>query len=118
MSLMASKTLPHAERERSKQSPFETPPTVGGSSGDAKAPIDTQQKGLRSLPPLREVIARHGLMAKKSLGQNFIRDLNVTRRIARAAIDDQSRPFDGVDVIEIGPGPGGLTRALLETAAK
>jgi 16S rRNA (adenine1518-N6/adenine1519-N6)-dimethyltransferase len=65
------------------------------------------------LPPLRDVIARHGLMAKKSLGQNFILDLNVTRRIARAA-----GPFDGFDVIEVGPGPGGLTRALLETGAR
>src|ERR1041385_620863 len=64
-------------------------------------------------PPLREVIARHGLMAKKSLGQNFILDLNVTRRIARAA-----GPFDDFDVIEVGPGPGGLTRALLETGAR
>jgi 16S rRNA (adenine1518-N6/adenine1519-N6)-dimethyltransferase len=65
------------------------------------------------LPPLREVIARHGLMAKKSLGQNFILDLNVTRRIARSG-----GPLDGVDVIEVGPGPGGLTRALLETGAR
>ena len=60
------------------------------------------------LPPLREVIARHGLAAKKALGQNFLFDLNLTRRIARAA-----GPFDGVTVIEVGPGPGGLTRALL-----
>ena len=103
---MASKTLPHPERERSEQ------------SKDAKAPIQSQQKALRSLPPLREVIARHGLMAKKSLGQNFILDLNVTRRIARAAADDESRPFGGVNVIEVGPGPGGLTRALLETDAR
>ncbi len=70
------------------------------------------------MPPLREVIARHGLTAKKSLGQNFILDLNVTRRIARAAADDESRPFGGVNVIEVGPGPGGLTRALLETDAR
>lgn len=60
------------------------------------------------LPPLREVIARHGLAAKKALGQNFLFDLNLTRRIARAAA-----PLDGGTVIEIGPGPGGLTRALL-----
>ena len=65
------------------------------------------------LPPLREVIARHGLMAKKRLGQNFILDLNVTRRIARAA-----GPFGDATIIEIGPGPGGLTRALLETDAR
>ena len=66
------------------------------------------------LPPLREVIAAHGLAAKKSLGQNFLLDLNLTRRIARAA-----GPLEGIMVYEVGPGPGGLTRALLmEGAAK
>jgi 16S rRNA (adenine1518-N6/adenine1519-N6)-dimethyltransferase len=60
------------------------------------------------LPPLREVIARYKLSPKKSLGQNFLFDLNLTARIARAAI-----PLDGATVIEVGPGPGGLTRALL-----
>jgi len=65
------------------------------------------------LPPLREVIARHGIAAKRSLGQNFILDLNVTRRIARAA-----GPLDTGTVIEVGPGPGGLTRALLEEGAR
>lgn len=60
------------------------------------------------LPPLREVIASLGLTAKKSLGQNFILDLNVTRRIARAA-----GPLQNRTVVEVGPGPGGLTRALL-----
>jgi 16S rRNA (adenine1518-N6/adenine1519-N6)-dimethyltransferase len=64
------------------------------------------------LPPLREVIRRHGLDARKSLGQHFLLDLNLTARIARAAGD-----LEGVSVIEIGPGPGGLTRALLDTAA-
>lgn len=65
------------------------------------------------LPPLREVIAKLGLSAKKSLGQNFILDLNLTRRIARAA-----GPLLGRTVVEVGPGPGGLTRALfLEGAA-
>jgi 16S rRNA (adenine1518-N6/adenine1519-N6)-dimethyltransferase len=65
------------------------------------------------LPPLREVISRHGLRAKRSLGQNFLLDLNLTARIARAA-----GPFDaGTTVIEIGPGPGGLTRALLAQGA-
>lgn len=64
------------------------------------------------LPPLREVIRRHGLQAKRSLGQNFLLDLNLTARIARAA-----GPFDGITVIEIGPGPGGLTRALLAQGA-
>jgi 16S rRNA (adenine1518-N6/adenine1519-N6)-dimethyltransferase len=64
------------------------------------------------LPPLREVIARHGLSAKKQLGQNFLLDLNLTARIARAA-----GPLDGHTVIEVGPGPGGLTRALLAAGA-
>jgi 16S rRNA (adenine1518-N6/adenine1519-N6)-dimethyltransferase len=66
-----------------------------------------------ALPPLREVIRRHELSAKKSLGQNFLLDLNLTGRIARAA-----GPLDGVTVIEVGPGPGGLTRALLAEGAK
>ncbi|MGH7089479.1 MAG: 16S rRNA (adenine(1518)-N(6)/adenine(1519)-N(6))-dimethyltransferase RsmA [Stellaceae bacterium] len=65
------------------------------------------------LPPLREVIANHGILARKSLGQNFLLDLNLTRRIARAA-----GPLEGHDVIEIGPGPGGLTRALLGEGAR
>lgn len=65
-----------------------------------------------NLPPLREVIAAHGLAAKKSLGQHFLFDANLTRRIARAA-----GPFDGT-VLEIGPGPGGLTRALLAEGAE
>ena len=65
------------------------------------------------LPPLRDVIRRHGLQAKKSLGQNFLLDLNLTARIARAA-----GPLEGVTVLEIGPGPGGLTRALLALGAK
>ncbi|WP_395818439.1 16S rRNA (adenine(1518)-N(6)/adenine(1519)-N(6))-dimethyltransferase RsmA [Devosia sp.] len=66
-----------------------------------------------TLPPLREVIATHGLQAKKQLGQNFLLDLNLTARIARA-----SGPLEGVTVIEVGPGPGGLTRALLAGGAK
>ncbi len=65
------------------------------------------------LPPLRDVIRRHGLTAKKSLGQNFLLDLNLTTRIARAA-----GRLENVTVIEIGPGPGGLTRALLASGAK
>ena len=64
------------------------------------------------LPPLREVIARHGLSARKGLGQNFILDLNLTRKIARAA------EISGRTVYEVGPGPGGLTRALLAEGAK
>jgi 16S rRNA (adenine1518-N6/adenine1519-N6)-dimethyltransferase len=65
------------------------------------------------LPPLRDVIKRHDLAARKSLGQNFLLDLNLTARIARAA-----GPLDDCTVIEIGPGPGGLTRALLALGAK
>ena len=65
------------------------------------------------LPPLREVIARYGLSAVKGLGQNFLLDLNLTARIARSAGD-----LAGVTVIEVGPGPGGLTRALLATGAQ
>lgn len=65
------------------------------------------------LPPLREVIARHDLGAKKALGQHFLLDLNITRKIARVA---EASAADLV--LEIGPGPGGLTRALLETGAE
>jgi 16S rRNA (adenine1518-N6/adenine1519-N6)-dimethyltransferase len=65
------------------------------------------------LPPLREIIRRHGLSARKSLGQNFLLDLNLTARIARAA-----GPLDDVTVVEVGPGPGGLTRALLAAGAR
>jgi 16S rRNA (adenine1518-N6/adenine1519-N6)-dimethyltransferase len=68
---------------------------------------------LDNLPPLREVIKRHGLSAKKSLGQNFLLDLNLTTRIARAA-----EPLENITVVEIGPGPGGLTRALLWLGAR
>jgi 16S rRNA (adenine1518-N6/adenine1519-N6)-dimethyltransferase len=64
------------------------------------------------LPPLRDVIARHGLDARKSLGQHFLLDANLTGRIVRAA-----GPLAGRNVVEIGPGPGGLTRALLESDA-
>ncbi len=65
------------------------------------------------LPPLREVIARHGLAAQKRLGQNFILDLNLTARIARVA-----GGLSDADVVEIGPGPGGLTRGLLAAGAR
>jgi 16S rRNA (adenine1518-N6/adenine1519-N6)-dimethyltransferase len=67
---------------------------------------------LNALPPLRAVVAAHGLAAKKSLGQHFLFDLNLTAKIARAA-----GPLAGATVVEIGPGPGGLTRALLAEGA-
>src|SRR5690606_21686050 len=81
-------------------------PDRRGDDGAVMSQID-------NLPPLREVIAAHGLRAKKELGQNFLLDLNLTARIARVA-----GPLDGVRVIEVGPGPGGLTRALLAEGAR
>ena len=93
--------------------------TAPGASGEASA-------GLDSLPPLRDVIRTHGLAADKRLGQNFILDLNLTRRIARAAGNSGDAavgnaagqlPLAGRSVVEIGPGPGGLTRALLMEGA-
>lgn len=68
---------------------------------------------LDGLPPLRDVIQRHGLDAKKSLGQNFLFDLNLTQKIARSA-----GSLEGVTVFEVGPGPGGLTRSILSLGAK
>ncbi|MGR3321063.1 MAG: 16S rRNA (adenine(1518)-N(6)/adenine(1519)-N(6))-dimethyltransferase RsmA [Pseudooceanicola sp.] len=69
--------------------------------------------GIDSLPPLRDVIAAHGLSAKKSLGQNFLLDLNLTAKIARLAGE-----LADCDVLEVGPGPGGLTRGLLAEGAR
>lgn len=66
-----------------------------------------------ALPPLSDVIARHKLSAKKSLGQNFLLDLNLTAKIARQAGD-----LSGADILEVGPGPGGLTRGLLAEGAR
>ena len=68
---------------------------------------------LEDLPPLREQLGVHSLLARKSFGQHFLLDLNITRKIARLAGD-----LDGRAVIEVGPGPGGLTRALLEAGAR
>ncbi|CAN7246375.1 16S rRNA (adenine(1518)-N(6)/adenine(1519)-N(6))-dimethyltransferase RsmA [Neorhizobium tomejilense] len=68
---------------------------------------------LDGLPPLRDVIQRHGLDAKKALGQNFLLDLNLTQKIARSA-----GPLANATVFEVGPGPGGLTRAILSLGAK
>ncbi|MEM6307018.1 MAG: rRNA adenine N-6-methyltransferase family protein, partial [Pseudomonadota bacterium] len=66
-----------------------------------------------ALPPLRDVIATYDLRAKKSLGQNFLLDLNLTAKIAR-----QAGRLDTHDILEIGPGPGGLTRGLLAEGAR
>ncbi|MBP2294426.1 16S rRNA (adenine(1518)-N(6)/adenine(1519)-N(6))-dimethyltransferase RsmA [Azospirillum rugosum] len=82
--------------------------TDAAPTNDSAAPFDPQ-----ALPPLREVIARFGLDARKALGQNFLLDLNLTGRIARSAGD-----MTGVTAVEVGPGPGGLTRALLATKAR
>lgn len=73
----------------------------------------TGASDLSALPPLRDVIREHGLRAEKALGQNFLLDLNLTRKIARTV-----KSLQGATVFEIGPGPGGLTRALLEGGAK
>jgi len=69
--------------------------------------------GIDDLPPLRDVIRQHALSARKSLGQNFLLDLNLTGRIARAA-----GPLEDATIVEVGPGPGGLTRALLALGAR
>src|SRR6185436_4568643 len=78
---------------------------------DRRAP--RRGMSLADLPPLREALAAAGLVADKRFGQHFLLDLNVTRKIARLA-----GPLEGVSVIEVGPGPGGLTRALLEVGAR
>ena len=85
---------------------------VGASGGDILCSEEVMS-GIDGLPPLREVIAAHELAAKKSLGQNFLLDLNLTAKIARLAGD-----LSGADVLEIGPGPGGLTRGLLAEGAR
>jgi len=72
-----------------------------------------RMSAIDTLPPLRDVIALHGLNARKSLGQNFLLDLNLTAKIARQAGD-----LTVADVLEIGPGPGGLTRGLLSEGAR
>ena len=76
---------------------------------EKRSPDAESASALSDLPPLRAVIAEYGLGARRALGQHFLLDLNITRRIARAAGD-----LSGATVIEVGPGPGGLTRALLE----
>lgn len=81
---------------------------MSADHGNGQEPDLTPQPMAETLPPLREVIARHGLAARKGLGQHFLLDINLTRRIARLAGD-----MSAGTTIEIGPGPGGLTRALL-----
>ena len=83
-------------------------PDGGGGCAEARRAVS-----LDALPPLREVIAAHGLAPKKALGQNFLLDLNLTAKIARVAGD-----LTAADVLEIGPGPGGLTRGLLAEGAR
>jgi 16S rRNA (adenine1518-N6/adenine1519-N6)-dimethyltransferase len=75
-------------------------------------PPEVSRPAPAALPPLRDVIARHGLDARRSLGQHFLLDANLTARIAR-----QAGELAGRNVVEVGPGPGGLTRALLDTEA-
>src|SRR5450631_4759 len=94
-----------------RSSPAHDPEKWEPVFGQDHAQIHMSQ--IDDLPPLREVIRRHGLSAKKSLGQNFLLDLNLTARIARAG-----GSLDGVTVVEIGAGPGGLTRALLACGAR
>src|SRR5215204_4163085 len=89
-------------------------PIRKASSRRSSLPVKWQPMSVAEdgLPPLRDVVARYDLGAKKSLGQNFLFDLNLTRRIARNAA-----PLEGFAIVEVGPGPGGLTRALLMEGA-
>lgn len=89
------------------------PEAGAGSGAEGQGASGRPSEGSGAvLPPLREVIRAHGLSASKAFGQNFILDLNLTRRIARLA------PPEGRVIVEIGPGPGGLTRALLDEGAR
>ena len=88
-------------------------PDRGAAARSAHGRGGSGMSGIDDLPPLRDVIREHQLSARKSLGQNFLLDLNLTARIARAA-----GPLEGTTVIEVGPGPGGLTRALLALGAR
>lgn len=79
--------------------------------------VDHTERAARieALPPLREVIAQHGLSAQKSLGQNFLLDLNITDKIVREAMARDGDNWANVHAFEVGPGPGGLTRSLLKS---
>lgn len=83
--------------------------------GGETCSIARRRSAIDSLPPLREVIEAHGLRAQKSLGQNFLLDLNITEKIVREASIRDCEAWRGVHALEIGPGPGGLTRALLKS---
>ena len=83
------------------------------AGGGADPAGEAVAAAVAALPPLREVIARHGLDARRNLGQHFLLDLNLTGRIARAGGD-----LSSINVLEVGPGPGGLTRSLLSAGAK
>src|SRR5262249_45699626 len=102
-------------RPRRSVEPGRGDPSRGaaGGAGGSRGARRPAMSAIDDLPPLREVIRRHDLMARKSLGQNFLLDLNLTARIARAA-----GPLEDVCVVEVGPGPGGLTRALLAEGAR
>ncbi len=77
--------------------------------------LDQRIRAVEGLPPLRDVIAAHGLNARKSLGQNFLLDMNITDKIVREALLCDGGDWVGVHAFEIGPGPGGLTRSLLKS---
>ncbi|MGH1377805.1 MAG: 16S rRNA (adenine(1518)-N(6)/adenine(1519)-N(6))-dimethyltransferase RsmA [Alphaproteobacteria bacterium] len=83
---------------------------------DSQSPENIARvKSVESLPPLRDVIADHGLSAQKALGQNFLLDMNITDKIVREAMLRDGDDWSGVHAFEIGPGPGGLTRSLLKS---
>ncbi len=77
--------------------------------------LSSRREAVERLPPLRDIIAAHGLSAQKSLGQNFLLDMNITDKIVREACIRGGGEWGGFHAIEIGPGPGGLTRALLKS---
>src|SRR4029077_18058575 len=108
-----------ADARVSKDDPA-VPPCSARSGPSFEAPSGRPRTAIREgalaadgLPRLSDVVAAHGLDARKALGQNFLFDLNLTRKIARAA-----GPLEGVVVIEVGPGPGALTRALIAEGAR
>ena len=88
------------------------------NSKDNKEVLVQRRLTVESLPPLREVIAAHELRAQKSLGQNFLLDMNITDKIVREAMMRDGGSWVGVHAFEVGPGPGGLTRSLLKTDAQ